>query len=386
VLDVCSVAGLRMRRLSVGLTLILSLTLFTGGTAAAQKKDFPLAPGASCVSSTCHADTAKKKFVHAVAADGGTCSLCHQPQDNAHRFKFPAEGAALCAQCHPSKSDKKFVHTPVAAGLCTMCHNPHQSDYPKQLNSPPAALCLTCHDKKPFQGAVTHAPVANGQCIQCHNPHTSDQPRQLQAAVPQLCFTCHDKPQKDAKGVFLPPVKATFEDKELVQHMPFAMGGCLMCHNQHAGPNYRLLVKPYPESFYASFAKEKYFCFSCHNEKAFAAPRTMTDTEFRNGNLNLHYRHVNRKKGRTCRACHDHHGDKHPKLIRGSVPFGSRHITIDVFEKTETGGKCGPTCHAEVRYDRFEPVRNPLKVTPREGQDAAPEELERARAAQTKRK
>lgn len=375
-----------MRRLSAGLALILCPMLFTGGEAAAQQKDFPITPGASCASATCHADTAKKKFVHAAAADGGTCILCHQPQDNRHLFKFPAEGAALCALCHVSKSDKKFVHAPVAAGMCTMCHNPHQSDHPKQLNFPPAALCLTCHDSKAFQGPVTHGPVADGQCIQCHNPHTSDQPRQLQAEVPQLCFKCHDKPQKDAKGVLLPPVKSTFEDKELVQHLPFAAGGCLMCHNPHAGPNHRLLVNPYPESFYTSFAKEKYFCLGCHSEKAFAEPRTLTDTEFRNGNLNLHYRHVNREKGRTCRACHHHHASKHPKLIRDSVAFGSRQITIDVFEKTETGGKCGPTCHSEVRYDRFEPVRNPLKVTPREGQDATPEELERARAAQTKRK
>jgi len=383
-----------MWRLSLGrtLSLCLGLALFTGGQVLAQKKDFPIAPGESCTSSTCHTDTAKKKFVHAVAADGGTCILCHQPQDSRrHQFKFPAEGAALCAQCHGSKSDKKFVHAPVAAGLCTLCHNPHQSDHAKQLNFPPAALCLTCHDQKPFQAAVTHGPVAEGQCIQCHNPHASDQPRQLQAAVPQLCFTCHDKPQKDAKGVFLPPVKAMFEDKELVQHAPFAIGDCLNCHSPHAGPNHRLLVVPYAESFYTSFAKEKYPCFRCHSvkghsEKAFAEPRTLTDTEFRNGNLNLHYRHVNRVKGRTCRACHHHHASKHPMYIRDSVPFGSRQITIDVFEKTETGGKCGPTCHAVVRYDRFEPVRNPLKVTPREGKDATPEELERARAAQTKRK
>lgn len=368
-----------MRYLSAGFALILCLTLLNGGAAAAQKKDFPLTPGASCASSTCHADTAKKKFVHAVAADGATCILCHQPQDNRHRFKFSAEGAALCAQCHPSKADKKFVHVPVAAGLCTACHNPHQSDNPKQLNFPVKTLCLTCHDQKPFKGTVTHGPVAEGQCIQCHNPHTSDQPKQLQAEVPQLCFTCHDKPQKDAKGVFLPPVKPTFEDKELVQHMPFAIGGCLMCHNPHAGPNFRLLVKPYPESFYTSFAKEKYVCFNCHSDKAFAEPRTLTETGFRNGNLNLHYRHVNRQKGRTCRACHQHHGDKYPKLIRRSVLFGTRHITIDLYEKTETGGKCGPTCHTAVSYDRFEPVRNALKVTPRKGQDATPEELERTR-------
>ena len=377
-----------MRRLSLGsaLSLCLGLTLSGGGEAWAQSKDFPITSGESCASTTCHADTAKKKFVHAAAATGDSCTLCHQPQENRHRFKFAAEGAALCAQCHESKSDRKFVHAPVAAGLCTVCHNPHQSDHPKQLNFPPAELCLTCHDKKAFEGAVTHGPVAEGQCVRCHDPHSSDQPRRLRAAVPQLCFTCHDKPQKDAKGAFLPPVKATFEDKERVQHAPFAIGECLLCHRPHASPNHRLLAKPYPESFYAAFGKEKYVCFECHGDQAFTEPRTLTETGFRNGNLNLHYRHVNRTKGRTCRACHHHHGGKYPKLIRDSVPFGGRQITIDVFEKTMTGGKCGPTCHGVVRYDRFEPVRNPLKVTPREGKDATLEELERARAAQTKGK
>jgi predicted CXXCH cytochrome family protein len=144
-----------------------------------------------------------------------------------------------------------------------------------------------------------------------------------------------------------------------------------------------LLKSAYPSSFYTSFSKEKYICFNCHDEKAFAEPRTLDATGFRNGNLNLHYRHVNRKKGRTCRACHHHHSADRPKLIRKAVRFGTRAINIKEYEKTETGGKCAPLCHSVVQYDRYDPVQNSLKVTLRKGADATPEELQSAKARQT---
>ncbi len=364
---------------------LLPLSLAVVTLSAANAEDFALAPGQSCMSASCHTDLGKKKYVHLVAADGTTCMVCHQSiEQGVHGFKLTADGGALCAQCHGDKVDKKHKHVPVELGLCTFCHNPHQSDNPRQLNYPLESLCTVCHTQQPFTGdKVTHGPVAEGQCIKCHNPHSSDHPKQLEAAVPDLCFGCHDKSQKDAKGRRLPPVKATFENEELNRHMPFALGACLSCHNPHASPNYRLLEDGgYPESFYATYSKDKYICFSCHSEKAFAEPRTLTDTAFRNGNLNLHYRHVNRKKGRTCRACHHHHGAESPKLIRKTIPFGNRFINIKVFEKTETGGKCGPTCHPTVRYDRYEPVQNLLKVTPRQGADATQEELEQARKTQ----
>jgi len=364
----------------------LYLVAFIIAAPVVNGQDISLVPGESCITSSCHADKAKKEFIHTIAANGLTCIICHQAPDlEQHRFKMLAEGGELCAQCHGVKANKEFKHMPVAVGLCTFCHDPHQADYPKQLKFPPTGeLCFNCHDKKTFSGAVTHGPVAEGLCLECHDPHTSDHDFQLKAALPDLCFGCHDRNLKDPGGRILPSPKQTFDNKELTQHLPFAIGQCMICHIPHAGPNYRLLRSAYPESFYTSYSQDKYICLTCHNGKAFNDARTMTETAFRNGNLNLHYRHVNREKGRTCRACHHHHGAENPKLIRAYVPFGSRAITIQNFEKTETGGQCGPTCHPLVRYDRYEPVQNALKVTSREGLDATPEALQQAKEQQMK--
>jgi predicted CXXCH cytochrome family protein len=372
-----------LKQTNIVLISALLLTIFPPQAVAAAE-EIALNPGESCITSTCHADKAKKQYVHTIAANGGNCIICHRAPDlSRHQFKIWLEGGELCAQCHGVKADKKFKHEPVAVGLCTFCHDPHQSDNPRQLKFPPdSRLCFNCHEKNKFEGKVVHGPVTEGQCLDCHDPHTSDHDFQLKAALPDLCFGCHDKNLKDPKGKGLPAPKRTFDDKELSQHLPFAIGQCIICHLPHTGPNYRLLRGAYPESFYTKYSEDKYICLTCHNKKAFNEPRTLTETAFRNGNLNLHYRHVNRDKGRTCRACHHHHGAKNPKLIREAVPFGSRIISIKDFELTETGGQCGPTCHPKVRYDRYEPVQNTLKVTVREGADAAPEMLQRAKEQQ----
>ncbi len=361
------------------------LAVFPSAVIGADDKDFPITPGESCMTASCHADMGKKPYVHLVAADGSMCTICHlATTDGQHGFTMAAEGGDLCAQCHGNKADKKFKHVPVEAGMCTFCHNPHQSDYPKQLNAdPPSELCYMCHDRGAHQANVVHGPVAEGQCVACHNPHTSDQPKQLQTKVPELCFGCHDALLKDPEGRPLPAKKAPFEDKTLHAHPPFAAGECLWCHTPHASDNFRLLNSPYPESNYTSFSPDKYICLNCHSATAFTEPRTTTETAFRNGNLNLHYRHVNKEKGRSCRFCHDPHATKYESLIRDEVPFGKRFIKINSFEKTETGGSCVHSCHGKARYDRIEPVLNAVKVTPRKGEEATAQELKAAPDQQT---
>jgi predicted CXXCH cytochrome family protein len=99
---------------------------------------------------------------------------------------------------------------------------------------------------------------------------------------------------------------------------------------------------------------------------------------FRNGNANLHYRHVNKKKGRTCSICHSSHATKGPLLVKDSFKFGNRILEIN-FEKTEEGGKCETTCHRLGKYNRYKPEENLLRTTPFPGKQATEEELEQSR-------
>ncbi len=85
-----------------------------------------------------------------------------------------------------------------------------------------------------------------------------------------------------------------------------------------------------------------------------ADPKTETLTMFRDGDTNLHYLHVNKKKnGRTCRACHEVHAAEQVHIIRNGVPYGSRGWVLPInFEPLPNGGKCQKNCHPAREYDR----------------------------------
>ena len=296
-------------------------------------------------------------------------------------IRIDPEASCVSSTCHDRLTAKKRVHTPAAAGdECVMCHEPTvEGKHGFALAAEGSELCFTCHDDEEFAGKTTHGPVGEGKCVACHNPHASDHDSVLRAEAPGLCFGCHDRTLKDAGGKPLPSPMRTFQDQAKKLHPPFGEGACLSCHMPHASENYRLLTDPYPASLYARFSSEAYFCFNCHDSEAFEEARTTEVTEFRNGDLNLHHRHVNRKKGRACKACHHHHGAANDALVRDRTPFGDRFIEIRNFAKTPTGGSCAPTCHKAVSYDRENPVVVPLKVTPRAGEDAKPQEPAPAR-------
>lgn len=258
---------------------------------SAQETILQIDTDASCITSDCHRNMGKKKYVHAIGVDGKLCTKCHRiTEKGQHRFeKISTVTGPLCAQCH-----SKNIETP-----------------PYVKGSPP---------------------------------------------------------------------KVISKYKELKSHKPFAEGKCTECHDAHESNYYKQLKEDYPEDFYVYFSRESYaLCFNnkCHGdiERAFTEPRTLTETLFRNGNLNLHYRHVNKVKGRHCSVCHYPHSSVDPKLIRNSFPFGKRKLTI-VYEKTETGGGCITTCHKRARYDRYDPVNNNMRVSPRLGKDAPVELLQ----------
>jgi predicted CXXCH cytochrome family protein len=222
-------------------------------------------------------------------------------------------------------------------------------------------------------------------CIICHE--IPEQGKHSFTKIPDntrpLCGKCHSKETEAPKYLKASPPKVISQDEDVVQHEPFKEGKCTKCHDAHESNFHKHLKKEYPEKFYVYFAVRAYeLCFAadCHGgfEDAFVIPRTLTKTKFRNGNLNLHFRHVNKIKGRSCSACHDPHFSTAPKLVRDTFTFGKRSLTIS-YEKTETGGQCSTTCHRLVQYDRYKPVKNMVSVSPREGKDASLEELQSSR-------
>jgi predicted CXXCH cytochrome family protein len=356
----------------------------------------------------CHLDQAAKAYVHEPLTTGD-CTECHDPHSAANKALVHGETVAdLCRECHETGMDVKFPHGPVAVGECTICHASHSADHASLLVDEPTNLCFSCHvvtKEELGKFEFVHEPARN-DCIGCHNPHGANNMRMLKAEAPQLCYTCHedietiaetsrykhsavtdkdgclhchtphastiefelkaapmslceschDAPVAKADGELIASFTAEVENKKFL-HGPVAQQDCKGCHAVHGSEHFRLLVKDYPRLFYAPFSTENYaLCFSCHPESLVLTERTGDLTDFRNGDLNLHYVHVNKpERGRTCRSCHATHASDLPKHVRETVPYGAWDLPIQ-FKKTETGGSCQPGCHLAFGYDRQSPV------------------------------
>lgn len=345
--------------------------------------------------------------IHKPVAEG-KCMECHDPHGSSHIRSLRADpGKELCLKCHKQEfASKKFQHGPVAVGACVVCHSPHSSAQPKLLLRDAQSTCLTCHADVLAQkdsGVHMHAALEQG-CTRCHDPHASDHKYQLVQQAPGLCLSCHkdkfDQMTKDAKVIHgavqedggcttchsphaskLPSLQRGTEpasclkchDKEIKtadgttlvnmakllqqnpdKHGPIREGACTACHDPHAGKHFRLLSEDYPKAFYAPFQLDTFkLCFKCHIQDLVLKESAKGLTQFRDGDRNLHFVHVNQEKGRTCRACHEVHASKRPVHIREAVPFGTSGWMLEInFRKTEGGGSCAPGCHAERAYDR----------------------------------
>jgi predicted CXXCH cytochrome family protein len=233
------------------------------------------------------------------------------------------------------------------------------------LHDEPQVLCLGCHEgiRHTVESAATkHAAVTTDrQCLNCHDAHASDHARMLQTDIKTLCYECHDREITLAGGETLANIKDVIESGTS-QHGPVSQDNCAACHMIHGGDNFRMLTHEYPPEFYAPFAEERYaLCFNCHDADLVFDANTTSLTDFRNGDVNLHFLHVNReKKGRTCRACHETHAGNNEKHIRDSVPFGSGGWELPIrFEKMADGGRCSPGCHVAYEYNRADPIVYP---------------------------
>ncbi|UCH81049.1 MAG: hypothetical protein JSW20_00160 [Nitrospiraceae bacterium] len=359
---------------------------------------------------SCHDSFANRPFMHG-PAESGECTACHSPHGSPNKYQLMDLGSDLCFNCHDQDiMSGEFAHGPADAGGCLACHNPHSSDYAKNLRDEPPELCFSCHNnkKKELEEAkIIHKPAAD-TCVNCHNPHSNTNEYMLSNKVPDLCFGCHKKKKESVQraatkhgalvvgksclnchdahasnianrlskapldlclgchntsvktdaGIMLTNMKELLE-KNSSHHGPIKRKDCSGCHNPHGSDEFRMLKESYPSTFYMSYQEGNYtLCFKCHLKSIVQDPSTFELTNFRNGYINLHFRHVNRpEKGRTCRACHETHASNFPKHIRERVPFGNWEFPLN-YIKTDTGGSCTPGCHKVKKYDREKEVIN----------------------------
>jgi predicted CXXCH cytochrome family protein len=252
------------------------------------------------------------------------------------------------------------VHKPVKEA-CTNCHTPHASEITTQLKAPTAETCYRCHGnvQKHVAGSkVGHAAMLEQKaCANCHDPHASAQPKMLKARADAVCLTCHDKPIKGTDGHTIADMRPSLGGKFL--HGPVKAGECSACHDVHGSPNDGLLKQTFPKTFYTSFDVKDYaLCFSCHEKELVLTDKTMNLTNFRDGEKNLHFVHVNRdEKGRTCKTCHAVHGSDLPKHMASEVPMGDGRWSMPIgYEQMPDGGRCASGCHKPREYNRNRPT------------------------------
>jgi predicted CXXCH cytochrome family protein len=197
--------------------------------------------------------------------------------------------------------------------------------------------CVTTECHTFFQDGKNIHPEKT-ECGSCHLDITDEH---LKAeSKPTLkqdtCISCHE-------GILGQPY----------MHAPVGKGECSLCHNPHGDRENRYLPESYSRGDFISYSEKEYrFCFSCHKRELLMFPDTGFSTGFRDGLRNLHYLHVNRiKRGKNCKLCHAMHGGTLEKLVADKVLFGNWNMPLN-FQKSETGGKCSPGCHASQQYDR----------------------------------
>jgi predicted CXXCH cytochrome family protein len=319
---------------------------------------------------TCH-EVPLKKFAHGPFARG-ECTLCHLPhQADNPKLLRGGDGPNHCLACHKEMGQKlasaSHVHKP-AGQSCTTCHSPHAADFDHQLKLSVQQTCLGCHEKVKKQ--VAQASVAHGamlsekQCGNCHDAHASNEPQLLKQRMDQVCMGCHNKPLAATDGHTIPSMKPSVTDAKF-KHGPVQSGDCSGCHQAHGGQRADLLVRTFPPTFYTNFAIEKYdLCFGCHQRDLVMMQKTGNLTNFRNGNMNLHYVHVHRdEKGRTCKTCHAVHGSDLPKHMAGEVPFEGSNWPMPIqYEQTSEGGRCSPGCHKPREYNRSAATTQPAVI------------------------
>lgn len=310
---------------------------------------------------SCHAELIEgMKVLHGPVALE-LCSSCHDPHASDLEGLLTKPARQLCDSCHTEfgreAHEAVSIHEP-AAESCSRCHDPHGGNRRAFLPVEQGKLCAECHDQASEKAGAEAEPKAfahlamteNRECSDCHDPHWSANPKLLAEPSIGQCLRCHDREQARSGGGTVEAVGERIRSSAF-RHGPIEQGDCTACHAAHGNDDPRLMKLEFPDGIYVPYSEGAYaLCFSCHDSSLVQLERTR-QTGFRDGDRNLHFVHVNREKGRSCRACHHEHASDQPFQIRQSVPFGRWELAVG-FEPTPTGGACLTGCHDRRGYDR----------------------------------
>lgn len=373
-------------------------------------KTFTLIDAVPKLCYSCH-EEGKKTVKHAPAASG-ECFSCHIPHNSPNKSLLTENKvSALCLTCHDLKTAAdKSIHKPVTEGTCTGCHDPHQSDLARLVKNKQPELCFTCHEKTKTQASLKNIhPPFESECSSCHKPHSAAEQKLLVSKAPDLCYECHSdfkekvekykfkhspvstgkscvschSPHASNENKFLVSDQKTLclnchnkkyiskTDKHIIPDMKKLIStaksvhaavddGCTGCHNAHGSDFENLLISSFPQTMYVVSTPDNFgLCFTCHDKELIEKENT-TSTQFRNGEKNMHYLHVNGIKGRNCTVCHNVHASANTHLINEKMKFGTYDFNLN-YESSENGGSCATACHGEKNYDRLTSFDNKKK-------------------------
>lgn len=370
---------------------------------AAEGNEFSLSTDEEELCLDCHDSEEQTNYIHE-PVDSGECIACHDPHssDNNSLLKSDVD-FKLCETCHELDFwQNKRSHGPVASGNCFNCHEPHSSKHKKLLIKNTQNLCFMCHENIKESNSMLHlhspfklnclschdshgglkenilintipelcytchentklhiektqikhgAILETKKCMNCHSPHASNEPSLLLEKENDTCLECHNK-EIETENRTIKNIKAILS-KGKFTHSPL-QDGCITCHDPHAADNSFLLDLNYSSDIYNSDAVSAFsLCFDCHDENMLKSEFTSNDTDFRNGNRNLHFLHSNNDKSRNCSVCHNVHAAENEKLISSHLTFGKWKMPLN-FKITENGGSCLPGCHQQYPYSRIE--------------------------------
>jgi len=263
-----------------------------------------------------------------------------------------------CTDCHSDLLESKLQHGP-AAESCESCHTvdikEHTENGARGLNlvKNVPELCYKCHSEvKRDIDASPNVHVAmqiENSCTTCHSPHSSDEKKLLMSQQKKLCLSCHNK-DVTKKGEKTVNIKSLLLNAKTIH--PPAENGCVVCHQPHASSYNYLLISSFPKGNYAPAVRDTFgLCWECHDSDLLELAKTDAATNFRDGDRNLHFVHMNGKKSRSCVICHNVHASINEHLIEEKVKFGEWELPIR-YIPAEDGGTCFPGCHSEKKYTR----------------------------------